>query len=108
VISSSLRPLPDNTQHSQHTNIHATGEIRTHDFSRPAAADLRLRQHGHWDKQLLLLEFGIKGPKSVQCNGKSGPTIIDAELRNKQGLEIMYVLNKRISRLKRKLRNNGH
>ena len=27
VISSSQRPLPDNTQHSQQTNIHAPGGI---------------------------------------------------------------------------------
>ena len=49
VISSSQRPLPDNTQHSQQTNFHAPGGIRTHDLSRTAAADLRLRPRGHWD-----------------------------------------------------------
>jgi hypothetical protein len=31
VISLTKRGLPDNTQHSQDTNIHATGGIRTHD-----------------------------------------------------------------------------
>ena len=51
VISSSQRPLPDNTQHSQLTNIHAPGGIRTHDLSRRAAANLRLRPRGHWDWQ---------------------------------------------------------
>jgi hypothetical protein len=40
VISSSQRPLPDNTQHSQQTNIHASGRIRTHDLSRWAYARL--------------------------------------------------------------------
>ena len=50
VISSSQRPLPDNTQHSQQTNIHAPGRIRTHDLSRRAATDLRLRPCGHWDR----------------------------------------------------------
>ena len=55
VISSSKRPLPDNTQHSQQTNIHAPGGIRTHDLRSRAAADLRLRQRGHWDRLLLLL-----------------------------------------------------
>ena len=50
VISSSQRPLPDNTQHSQQTNIHAPGGIRTHDLSRRAAEDLRLRPRGHWDR----------------------------------------------------------
>ena len=37
MISSSQRPLPDNTRHSQQTNIHAPGGIRTHDLSRRAA-----------------------------------------------------------------------
>jgi hypothetical protein len=32
------------------TDIHATGEIQTHDLSRRAAADLRLRPRGHWDR----------------------------------------------------------
>ena len=47
VISSSQRPLPDNTQQS---NAHAPGGIRTHDRSRRAAADLRLRSRGYWDR----------------------------------------------------------
>ena len=55
VISSSQRPLPDNTQHSQQTNIHASGGIRTHDLSKRAAADLRLRPRGYWDQQILRL-----------------------------------------------------
>ena len=50
VTSSTQRPLPDNTQHSQHTNKDAPGGIRTHDLSRRAAADLRLRPCGHWDR----------------------------------------------------------
>jgi hypothetical protein len=48
VVSSSQRPLPDNTQHTQQTNIHAPGEIRTHDRSRRAAVDPNLRPRGHW------------------------------------------------------------
>ena len=51
VISPSQIPLPDNTQHSQQTDIHAPGGIRTHDLSRQAAADLRLRPRGYWDRQ---------------------------------------------------------
>ena len=35
MISPSQRPLPDNTQHSQQTNIHASGGIRTHDQHTP-------------------------------------------------------------------------
>ena len=52
VISSSQRPLPDNTQHSQQTNLHAPGGIRTHNLSRRAAADLHLKPRGHWDRHI--------------------------------------------------------
>ena len=38
MISSSQRPLPDNTRQSQQTNIHVPGGIQTHDLSRWAAA----------------------------------------------------------------------
>ena len=50
MISLLQRPLPDNTQHSQQTNFHAPGGIRTHNLGRRAAADLRLRPRGHWDR----------------------------------------------------------
>ena len=36
---------------SQQTNVHAPGGIRTHNLSSQAAADLRLRPRGHWDRQ---------------------------------------------------------
>ena len=52
VISSSQRPLFDNTQHSQQTNIHAPSGIRTNDLSRRVAAELRLRPLGHWDRHM--------------------------------------------------------
>jgi hypothetical protein len=38
-------------QHSQQTDIHATGGIQTHNPSKRAAVDPRLRPHGHWDRQ---------------------------------------------------------
>jgi len=37
-------------QHPQHTDIHAPDWIRTHNISRRAAADPRLRPRGHWDR----------------------------------------------------------
>ena len=43
MINPSQRPLPDNTQHSQQTNIHASGGIRTNNLSRREAEDLRFR-----------------------------------------------------------------
>jgi hypothetical protein len=54
VISSSQRPLPGNTQHSQQTDIHAPGGIWTNSLSRRAATDLRPRPCSHWDKRKLV------------------------------------------------------
>ena len=45
------RDLYLTTQHSQQTNVHAPGGIRTHDPSRRTVVDLRLRPRGHWDRQ---------------------------------------------------------
>jgi len=52
VIGPTQRPLPNNTQHTVKTDVHAPGKIRIHNPSRQAAADLRLRPHGHWDRHL--------------------------------------------------------
>ena len=52
MIDPSYRPLPDNTQHSQQTNIHAPCGIRTRNPSKRAAADPGLRPRGHWDRHL--------------------------------------------------------
>jgi len=46
----SQRRLPDNTQHSQQTDIHTPGGIRIRNPSKRAAADPRLRQRGHFDR----------------------------------------------------------
>ena len=48
----SIAETSDNTQHSQQTNIHAPGGIRTHDLSRRVTIDLRLRSRGHWHRQI--------------------------------------------------------
>jgi hypothetical protein len=49
------RPVADTStwqhKHSQETNIHAPGRIRTHNPSKRSAADLRLRRRGHWDRR---------------------------------------------------------
>jgi len=39
----------DNTQHSQETDIHALGGIRTHNPGNRASADPRVRLRGHRD-----------------------------------------------------------
>jgi hypothetical protein len=48
VIGPSQRPLPENTQRPQETDIHVCGGIRTHNPSKRAAVDLRLRTRGHF------------------------------------------------------------
>ena len=58
--SDTQRPLPDNTQNSQETNNHAPGGIRTHNPSKRAAADPRLRPRGHWDRQNVLYNTNNK------------------------------------------------
>jgi len=40
VISPTQRPLPYNTQHSQETDMHDSGGIRTHNPSKPATAGI--------------------------------------------------------------------
>ena len=50
VISTTQRHLPDNTHHSKQTDLHAPGGIRTHNLSRRAATDSRLRPRGNWDR----------------------------------------------------------
>ena len=64
VISSSQRPLPDNTQHSQQTNIDAHGGIQIHNHNKRAAAVQRLRPSGHWDRQDTYLG-SLKGHKTI-------------------------------------------
>jgi len=50
VICLSQRPLPNNTQHSQHTDIYALGGIRTRNPSKQEAAEPRLTPRGDWDR----------------------------------------------------------
>jgi hypothetical protein len=54
------------TIHTQQTNIHTPGGIRTHDRSRRAALDLRLRPRGLWDRHSYNLQY-LKYKTTVQC-----------------------------------------
>ena len=89
VISSSQRPLPDNTKHSQQTNFHAPGGIQTHDPSRRAAVDLRLRPRGHWRSACWKLKLkkrnintnkGFEPCPRVRLKGRSYAEILHREL----------------------------
>ena len=64
---SSQRPLPDNTQHSQLTDIHVPGGIRTHNLSSRAAAYLRLRAAtGTGDGECTALNYITKTETSAE------------------------------------------
>ena len=56
-ISPSQRTVPDITQHSQRTDIYASGRIRTGNPSNWAAADARFRPRGHWDRRAAHLDY---------------------------------------------------
>ena len=60
LLWTSDQPVAE-TSTSQHTtfttDIHAPGGIRTHNLSKRAAADPRLRPRGHWDRLWSLLQF---------------------------------------------------
>jgi len=51
------RPSPDNTQHSQKTDIHASGGFRTCNPRKRAAAEPRLRPRGHRDRSICYIGF---------------------------------------------------
>ena len=59
MISPTQRPLPDNTEHSQETNIHTASGIRNNNPSKGAATEPCLRLHGQWDRPLAGLTFTI-------------------------------------------------
>jgi hypothetical protein len=42
--------LPDRTQHSQQTDIHGPGGIRTRNPSKTKAAEPHIRRRGQWDR----------------------------------------------------------
>ena len=58
--SARRRDLYLTTQHSQQTNIHAPGGIRTLNPSRRSTSDPRLRPLGHWNRPPTFLPEFIK------------------------------------------------
>jgi len=51
LLSTRDRPAADNQSNSEESDIPASGGIRTHNPSKRAAADPRLRPRGYWDRQ---------------------------------------------------------
>jgi hypothetical protein len=61
--------LPNNTQHSQQTDYHAPGGIRTHNLSRRATADRLLTPRGHWDRLIFIYPHMIEYFLSLSPEG---------------------------------------
>ena len=78
MFSPTQRPLPDNTQHPQQTDIHDPVCIRTHIPSKLAAADPRLRPRGPWDRQEFVIVFMYLDPEYM----------VLSILKNKQELPV--------------------
>jgi hypothetical protein len=68
VISPTQRPLTDKTQHSQETDIHASGGIRTHNPSKREAADPCLRPRGNRDLSSLEITQKIQTNETVHTS----------------------------------------
>ena len=69
-VRPSQRPLPDNKQHSQETDIHARDRIRTHNPSKRAAADTRLRSRGHGDRRFFFCRNYVFKMYRIVTNSK--------------------------------------
>jgi hypothetical protein len=52
VISPTQRPLPDNTQHSKETDIHAPGGFRTRNPSKQAVAECHISYTAFWHTEI--------------------------------------------------------
>ena len=52
AISPAQRPLPDNTQHSQH----AHGRFQTHNPRKRASTEPRLKRRDHWDRHFCITD----------------------------------------------------
>jgi hypothetical protein len=66
-------------KHSQETNIHAPGGIRTRDPSKRSAADLRLRPRGHRDRPPQLHEFIFLAEDIFLFSKTSKPALVPTQ-----------------------------
>ena len=57
----------ENTQHSQETEIHGPGGIRTHNPSKRATEDPRLSPRGHWDRHNANIDLCKSGRNGFVC-----------------------------------------
>jgi len=89
-----------NTHNRQH--IHAPGGIRIHDLSRRAAAYLRLRPRGHWDRQLLRLFIYI----SEECVNNPSQGLYPRSYTQKQRQRTHNSIPEVVFRRKAQVSNN--
>ena len=85
----SQRPLPDNT-------LHVHGGIRTRHPKKRAAADLRLRPHGHWDRAVqTLIVSNFSGAEILLTQRKDISIICTKcgylQLKKRGGMGFLYV-----------------
>jgi hypothetical protein len=86
MISPMQRPLPDNTQHSQETDIHTPSEIRINNPNKRAAADPHVRPRGHWDRQ---------GQEMVDINRPTGKRVYKVRLTQRSVVRKLAVYQER-------------
>ena len=70
-IGPSQPPLPDNTQHSQQTDINAPGGIRTRNPSKRADADPRFRPRGYRDRLKFFLQYLLRDICGIHQDSES-------------------------------------
>jgi len=51
------RPLRDNTQPSEETDVKGACGIRTRNLSKRGATDPPLRPRGHWDRSIEMIQY---------------------------------------------------
>jgi len=61
------RPLPDNTQQSQETDVHVPGGIRSHNPEKGVISQPRFRLRGHWDQPA---NFTAPTLRFIRCLGQ--------------------------------------
>jgi len=71
-------------QNTHNRHIHAPGGIRTHDLSRRAAVDLRLRPRGHWEWLLFMCVIKIK---KAECTGRTKIRKLITNVHQKSGMQ---------------------
>ena len=88
-VTSSWQASPhEKTRHSQQTDIHGPGGIRTRNLSKQPAADLRFRARGHWVSAVNCIYPYKNNLLLSVLNYNSSPVLINCELMHRKDLRI--------------------